>query len=509
MKRTVLLTILDGFGLREERQDNAIKLADTPNLDYIMNDCPHAKLEASSLAVGLPEGQMGNSEVGHMNIGSGRVVYQDLVRINRDIESGNFYEIKEFNQAIDNAIKHNSSLHLMGLLSDGGIHSEFSHLIALLKLCQRRNFKQVYIHAFLDGRDTPPTSGINYIKDLSNKIEEIGFGEIATLSGRYYAMDRDNRWDRVEKAYNALVNGEGVLEDDPIEAIKKSYDNNITDEFVIPTVITRSGNPIKTISKNDSVIFFNYRTDRAREITRTLVDSAFNKFDTNKDLHLCYVCMTEYDKTIPNVLIAYKPEQLVNTLGEYIAKLGLKQLRIAETEKYAHVTFFFNGGREVEFKGEDRVLIPSPKVATYDMQPEMSTYLIKDKVIEALNNRKYDIIILNFANTDMVGHTGKLDAAIKAVESVDKSLGEIISVIDKTESILIVTADHGNCETMKDEVTHLPHTAHTNNLVPFCIYGLGDIKLKDGALCDISPTILDILEVGKPNEMTGNSLIIK
>ena len=509
MKRTVLLTILDGFGIRDKKEDNAIKLANTPNIDRLINNYPTSKLEASSLAVGLPLGQMGNSEVGHMNIGSGRVVYQDLVRINKDIESSEFYNIKEFNEAIDKAILNNTKLHILGLVSDGGVHSELSHLIALLKLCKKRNFNQVFVHAFLDGRDTPPTSAIKYVQELMQVMSQLGVGKIATLSGRYYAMDRDNRWDRVEKTYNALVNGIGITQDNPIAAINASYKNSITDEFIIPTVITDNNIPIATINNHDSVIFFNYRTDRAREITRALVDKDFNEFATNKNLNLYYVCMTEYDKTIPNVVIAYKQQQLVNTFGEYISKLGLSQLRIAETEKYAHVTFFFNGGREVKFNGEDRILIPSPKVATYDMQPEMSTYLIMEKVIGALKSEKYDVIILNFANTDMVGHTGNLEAAIKAVESVDKALGEIINTIDNINGILVLTADHGNCEIMKDEVTKLPHTAHTTNLVPFCIYGLGDIKIKDGALCDISPTLLDIMGIDKPVEMTGNSLIIK
>ncbi len=499
--KLVMLMILDGFGINELEEGNAVKLANTPNMDYLFNNYPNTKIDASGLAVGLPDGQMGNSEVGHTNIGAGRVVYQDLVKISKDIDTNKFYEITEFNNAIDNAIKNNSKLHLMGLLSDGGVHSHINHLFALLDLCKKRRFKNVFVHAFMDGRDTSPTSGVDYIKKLEEKLKDTG-GAIATISGRFYAMDRDNRWQRVEKAYDAMVNGVGTIEEDAEVAMKNSYANEVTDEFVIPTVINKDG----MIGENDSVIFFNFRSDRAREITRSLVDDDFDKFNAKK-LNLYYVCMTEYDKTIKNVFVAYKPEELVNTFGEYISKNGLKQLRIAETEKYAHVTFFFNGGREVKFEGEDRILIPSPKVETYDLKPEMSAYEVCDNVVSAIESNKYNAIILNFANTDMVGHTGNLDAAIKAVEAIDECIGKILKSLDNVNGVLLLTADHGNCEKMIDYDTNMPHTAHTTNLVPLLVYGAGDIKLREGRLCDIAPTMLDILNLNKPVEMTGDSLI--
>ena len=502
--KLTMLMILDGFGINEIKEGNAYKLANTPNLDKLFKTCPNTKLQASSLAVGLPKNQMGNSEVGHTNIGAGRIVYQDLVKISNDIESNKFYDVKEFNDAIDNAIKNNTNLHLIGLLSDGGVHSHINHLYGLLNLCKKRNFSRVYIHAFMDGRDTPLTSGINYIKDLEDKIKEIGFGSIATISGRFYAMDRDNRWERVKKAYDAIVNGIGINFDNSIGAITNSYDNNVTDEFVIPTIIDKNG----MIKKQDSVIFYNFRSDRARELTRVLVDSNFDEFET-KNLDLFYVCMSEYDKTMPNVCVAYKKENLKNTFGEYISKKGLKQLRIAETEKYAHVTFFFNGGVETKFDNEDRILVPSPKVTTYDLKPEMSAYEVCDKVVLAIEGLKYNSIILNFANTDMVGHTGNLNAAIKAVEAIDLCIERIVRSIDKVGGVLIITADHGNCEQMIDYDTKKPHTAHTTNLVPLIIYGLPNIKLNEGKLCDIAPTMLDIMNIKIPVEMTGKSLIYK
>ena len=502
--KLTMLMILDGFGINDIKEGNAYKLATTPNLDNLFKTCPNTKLDASGLAVGLPKGQMGNSEVGHTNIGAGRVVYQDLVKISKDIENGSFYDIKEFNDAIDNAINNNTNLHLMGLLSDGGVHAHIDHLYGLLNLCKKRNFKRVYIHAFMDGRDTSPTAGVNYIKSLEKKLDELGFGSIATISGRYYAMDRDKRWERVKKAYDAIVNGIGIDENDAIKAMNHSYENDVTDEFIIPTVINKNG----MIKNNDSVIFYNFRTDRARELTRTLVNDAFNEFKTKK-LNLCCVCMSEYDKTMPNVYVAYKPESLSNTFGEYISKKGLKQLRIAETEKYAHVTFFFNGGIETKFENEDRILVPSPKVATYDLKPEMSAYEVCDEVVLAIESLKYDSIILNFANTDMVGHTGDLNAAIKAVETIDKCIGRIISSVDKINGILLITADHGNCEQMIDYESNEPHTAHTTNLVPLIVYGLGNVKLKEGKLCDIAPTMLDIMNLEIPDEMTGKSLIYK
>ena len=503
--KTVMLTILDGFGYSDKKENNAVKLANTPNLDRLFKNDPFTLINASGNYVGLPDGQMGNSEVGHMNIGAGRVVYQDLVRINKSIEDGSFYNVKEFNDAIDNAIKNDSKLHILGLVSHGGVHSMLEHLIVLLELCKKRNFDRVFIHAFLDGRDTPPKSALTYLDELQGKIDELEIGCIASVSGRYYSMDRDRRWERVKLSYDMLTKGSGKTASNYREAVNNSYKEEVTDEFVLPCIINKNG----LIENNDSVIFFNYRTDRPREITRALVDPDFDYFET-KNLNLYYVCMSEYDKTIPNTHIAFKPLVLNNTLGEIVASKGLKQLRIAETEKYAHVTFFFNGGREVEFEGEDRILIPSPKVATYDLKPEMSSYQIKDEVIKAINKGIYSLIVMNFAAPDMVGHTGNLDAAIKAVEAVDECVGEIVSELDKQQGVFILTADHGNCEVMLDESTNTPHTAHTSNLIPFVIHGLDNIKLRDEDNCaleDVAPTILEILELNKPKEMTGISLI--
>ena len=504
--KLTMLMILDGFGISSIEEGNAVRLANTPNLDRLLSVYPHTTLDASGTSVGLPEGQMGNSEVGHTNIGAGRIIYQDLSRITNAINDESFFDNVELNNAIDNCIKNNSNLHILGLLSDGGVHSHINHLYAILELSKRRDFKNVYIDCFMDGRDTSPTSGINYIKQLEEKITELGVGYISTISGRYYAMDRDNRWDRVKKTYDAIVKGIGNIENNAVDAINNSYKNNITDEFVIPTIIE---NNYKAISKNDSVIFYNFRQDRAREITRALVDSNFDSFDVVKDLDLYYVCMTEYDKEMPNVHLAFAPEEIINTFGEVVSKKGLRQLRIAETEKYAHVTFFFNGGRELKYDLEDRILVPSPKVATYDLKPEMSAYEVCDKVVDAIEKNIYSSIILNFANTDMVGHTGVLEAAIKAVEAIDECVGKILDAIDKVGGVLLVTADHGNCEKMIDYETGKPHTAHTTNLVPLVIYGIGDVKLKNGKLCDIAPTMLEIMNIEKPNEMTGVSLIIK
>ena len=502
--KLVMLLILDGFGINELERGNAVKLANTPNLDKLLKECPNTTLDASGLSVGLPEGQMGNSEVGHSNLGAGRILYQDLVKINKSIKDESFYDIKEFNDAIDNAIKNNSNLHLIGLVSDGGVHSHNKHLYALLELCKRRNFSNVFIHAFLDGRDTYMKSAEKYLEELEEIIKEKGVGKIATISGRYYSMDRDNRWERVKKSYDALVNNIGLHEENIKSAINNSYNNDITDEFVIPTIIDKNYKPIK---ENDSVIFFNFRSDRARQITKVLTEN-FDEFAVKK-LNLYFVTMTEYDTSFKNVKIAFKKENLKNTFGEYISKLGLNQLRIAETEKYPHVTFFFNGGREEVFLNEDRILIPSPKVATYDLKPEMSTYEITDKVIDAIRKEKYSSIIMNFACSDMVGHTGKLDAAIKAVEAIDKSIGKIIYELDKVNGILLITADHGNCETMIDYETNNVHTAHTTNLVPFIIYNQKDIKLTEGILSDVAPTMLDLLGLDIPKEMTGKSLIIR
>lgn len=509
-KKLTMLMILDGFGENPNNEGNAVNLAKKPNIDKLRKICPVSHIDASGAAVGLPDGQMGNSEVGHTNIGAGRIVYQKLTKITKSIEDGDFFSIPEFTEAIENVKKNNSKLHIMGLLSDGGVHSHQRHLYGLLELAKRKGLdNNVFIHAFMDGRDTLPASGEGYIQELQEKMKEKGVGKIATVSGRYYAMDRDKRWDRVEKAYNALVRGEGVLAKDPIQAIEESYQQEIFDEFVVPTVITDANDqPLAKIESGDSVIFFNFRPDRARQLTRAIVDDKFDGFKTDK-LDIDFVCMTEYDDTMPNVKIAFKPEELTNTFGEVVSKLGKKQLRIAETEKYAHVTFFFNGGREEPYPGEERILVNSPKVATYDLQPEMSAYEVTEKVLEAINSEKYDTIILNFANTDMVGHTGNIDAAIKAVEAVDKCVGEIVEAVQKQNGVLLITADHGNAEQMIDYQTGEPLTSHTTNLVPLILVGMENVELKDGRLCDLTPTMLDIMEEQKPKEMTGESLLIR
>ncbi len=507
-RKPMMLMILDGFGNNENEKGNAIKLANTPNIDKLMKTWPTTTIHTSGLDVGLPDGQMGNSEVGHMNIGAGRVIYQDSTKITKSIEDGDFFSVKEFSEAIENCKKHNSKLHLMGLLSDGGVHSYIRHLFALLELAKRKDFEDVYIHCFLDGRDTPPTSGESYITSLEEKIKEKGVGKIATISGRFYAMDRDKRWARVEKAYNALVKGEGEKATSAISAIENSYQKEVFDEFVVPTVIYNGEKPVATIENNDSVIFYNFRRDRAREITRSLVDPEFSEFKT-EPLNLYYVCFVEYEESIPNVHIAFKTEQLKNTFGEYISKQGLTQLRIAETEKYAHVTFFFNGGEEKQYKGEDRILIPSPKVETYDLKPEMSAYEVTDKVVEAVNSGKYDVIILNYANPDMVGHTGNLEAAIKAVETIDECVQRVVDCVSEKGGMILMTADHGNIEQMIDYKTGEPHTAHTTNPVPLVLIGGEGIKLKEGRLADLVPTMLELMEIPQPKEMTGKSLIEK
>ncbi len=502
--KQIVLTILDGFGIYKEKKGNAIKLANTPTYDKLLTNCPHTTLTAAEDSVGLPHGQMGNSEVGHTTIGAGRIIDQDLTRINKKIENQEFFDNKEFKNAINNCIEHNSNLHIMGLTSDGGVHSHINHLYALLQLCKKNNFKNVYIDAITDGRDTLPNKGITYLTELENWCKKNKIGKISTITGRYYTMDRDNRWERIKIAYDAMINKKGAKVESIEKGIKDSYKNNITDEFIKP-IITKDYMPIK---KNDSVIFFNFRPDRARQITKTFIDNNFKEFKI-KALDLYYVCMTEYDKTFKNVKIAFKNEIVENTLGEYLSKNGLKQLRIAETEKYAHVTFFLNGGRERAYKNEERILIPSPKVATYDLKPEMSAIKITEKTIKAIKEQKYDVIIINYANTDMVGHTGNLNATIKAVETIDSCLEKIIQAIDETNSALLITADHGNCEKMIDEKTNTPQTSHTTNLVPFIIYGINNINLKPGTLCDISPTILDLLKLDTPIEMTGKSLIQK
>ncbi len=510
--KLTMLMILDGFGDNPRFDGNGVKLANIPNIKKIWSEYPTTKIAASELAVGLPTGQMGNSEVGHTNIGAGRIVYQELTRITKSIEDGDFFSNEEFINAIENCKKHNSKLHILGLLSDGGVHSHNRHLYGLLEMAKRRDFDNVYIHCFLDGRDTPPASAENYLLELEEKIKEKGVGKIASISGRFYSMDRDKRWERIKKAYDALVNGIGIKSANVINAIENSYQKEVFDEFVEPTVITSADGetPIATIENNDSVIFFNFRPDRAREITRTIVDKEFKEFETKK-LITYFVCFTSYDETMPNVHIAFKKEQIKNTLGEILSKKGLTQLRIAETEKYAHVTFFFNGGEEKQYKGEDRILIASPKVVTYDLQPEMSAYQVTEKVVEAILSGKYDCIILNYANPDMVGHTGSLEAAIKAVEAVDECIGKVVKAINEKQGNLLITADHGNCEQMIDYTTGEPHTAHTTNLVPLVVISENqDIKLKDeGKLADLAPTILDLMNIEKPKEMTGETLIEK
>ena len=507
-KKLTMLMILDGFGENENEKGNAVKLANTPNIDKLMKTCPTTDIYTSGLNVGLPDGQMGNSEVGHTNIGAGRIVYQELTRITKSIEDGDFFSIPEFVEAIENCKKSNSKLHIMGLLSDGGVHSHIRHLFALLELAKRRDFGDVYVHCFLDGRDTPPASAENYIMQLEEKIKEKGVGKIASISGRFYSMDRDKRWQRIQKTYDAIVNGEGEKSSSAIAAIESSYQKEIFDEFVVPTVITNADSPVATIENNDSVIFFNFRPDRAREITRTLVDKDFNEFETKK-MNLYFVCMTPYDETMPNVKVAFKKERLKNTFGEYISNLGYTQLRIAETEKYAHVTFFFNGGEEKQYKGEDRILVPSPKVETYDLKPEMSAIEVTDKVVDAIESEKYNNIILNFANPDMVGHTGNLEAAIKAIETIDECVGRVINAIDKVKGTLLITADHGNSEQMIDYKTGEPHTAHTTNPVPLILYGMENVTLNTGKLADLAPTMLDIMDLPKPQEMTGESIIVR
>ena len=506
-KNLTMLAILDGWGINDKEEANAVKLANTPNLDSIFSQYPTTKIKTSGLDVGLPDGQMGNSEVGHTNIGAGRIVYQELTRITKSIQDGDFFEKKEFLDAIEYCKKHNSDLHLYGLLSNGGVHSHNTHLYALLELCKKQDFSKVYVHCFLDGRDTPPASGESFIAELEDKIKEIGVGKIATIMGRYYAMDRDKRWDRVELAYNALAKGEGLTATSAIDAIESAYQREEFDEFVKPTVIMENEAPVATIKQNDSIIFFNFRPDRAREITRVFVDKAFDGFE-KKFQYVNYVCMTQYDETMPGVEVAFKPTEIKNTFGEYISKNGYSQLRIAETEKYAHVTFFFNGGNEVKYEAEDRILVNSPKVATYDLQPEMSAFEVTDKVVDVIRKNETDVIILNFANCDMVGHTGVLDAAIKAVETVDECIGKIVTEVLKVDGTIIITADHGNAEQMVDYTTGDPHTAHTTTPVPLIIAGCKeDIKLKEGRLADIAPTMLDLMGLEKPEEMTGESLI--
>lgn len=510
-KKPTVLMILDGYGLRADDKGNAVAEGKTPVMDKLMTECPFVKGNASGMAVGLPEGQMGNSEVGHLNMGAGRIVYQDLTKITKSIQDGDFFENKALLAACENVKANDSSLHLMGLMSDGGVHSHIEHVFGLLELAKKQGIEKVYVHCFLDGRDTPPASGKEYVEKLEAKMKEIGVGAVASVAGRYYAMDRDNRWDRVEKAYNALVKGVGETAESAAAGIQASYDNDVTDEFVLPTVVVKDGAPLATIKDNDSVIFYNFRPDRAREITRTLCDDDFNGFDRGARVKTTFVCFTEYDITIGNKLVAFVKDEITNTFGEFLAKNGLKQARIAETEKYAHVTFFFNGGVEEPNEGEDRILVKSPKVATYDLKPEMSAYEVCDKLVDAIKSDKYDVIIINFANPDMVGHTGVETAAIKAIEAVDECVGKAVDAIKEVDGQMFICADHGNAEQLIDETTGEPFTAHTTNPVPFILVNADSAyKLREGGcLADIAPTLIELMGMEQPAEMTGKSLLVK
>ncbi len=510
-KKPVMLMILDGFGCSDIEEGNAIKASKTENFSRLWEKYPHTTLGASGMSVGLPDGQMGNSEVGHLNIGAGRVVYQALTRITKSIKDGDFFENEAFLKAVNNAKENDSALHLLGLLSNGGVHSHIEHIKGLLQLAKKNDLKKVYLHAFLDGRDTPPSSAIEFIKEIEEYMAEIGVGSIATLSGRYYSMDRDNRWERVELTYNALVYGKGEYYNSAVEAIEKSYHDNKNDEFVLPSVILNNEEQSATIKDKDSVIFFNFRPDRGRELTRAINDEEFDGFERNS-LDLTYVTMTQYDSTLENVDVAFKPEKYSNTLGEYVSKLGKKQLRIAETEKYAHVTFFFNGGVEEPNQGEDRALIPSPKVATYDLKPEMSAYEVTEELLNRIEMDEYDLIILNFANPDMVGHTGIMEAAVKAVETVDECANRVVNKMLEKDGKVFITADHGNSEQMIDFSTGNPMTAHTINPVPF-VYVSNEEKTvslrEEGILADIAPTLLEAMGEKSPEEMTGKTLVVR
>lgn len=510
-KKPTVLMILDGYGLNEKTEGNAIAMAKTPVMDKLMSEYPCVKGNASGLAVGLPDGQMGNSEVGHMNIGAGRIIYQELTRITKSIQDGDFFENAEMLEAIENCKKNNSDLHVWGLLSNGGVHSHNTHLYAILELCKKHNFENVYVHPFFDGRDTAPASGKGFLEELIAEMKKIGVGKVASLSGRYYAMDRDNRWDRVEKAYNVLTKGEGEQAESAVAAMDASYAKDVTDEFFVPTAITENGKPVATIKDKDTVIFFNFRPDRARELTRAFCMDEFDGFERGARKNVAYICFTEYDATIPNKEVAFKKVELKNTFGEYLAAHGMKQARIAETEKYAHVTFFFNGGVEVPNKGEDRILVKSPAVATYDLQPEMSAPEVGEKLVEAIKSDKYDVIIINFANPDMVGHTGVQEAAIKAVETVDTCVGNAVAALKEVDGQMFICADHGNCEQLIDYETGEPYTAHTTNPVPFILvnYDPAYTLREGGCLADIAPTLIEMMGMEQPAEMTGKSLLIK
>lgn len=509
--KPVVLMILDGYGLNQKADGNAVAQAKTPVMDKLMKECPFVKGNASGMAVGLPEGQMGNSEVGHLNMGAGRIVYQELTRITKEIQDGTFFENPALLKAVENCKKNNSSLHLMGLLSDGGVHSHNTHLYGLLEMAKRNGLEKVYVHCFLDGRDTPPASGKGYAEELRDKMEEIGVGKIASVMGRYYAMDRDNNWDREKLAYDALTKGEGLTAACGICGIQASYDRSETDEFVKPTVAVEDGKPVATISDGDSVVFFNFRPDRARQITRAFCDDDFTGFDRGERKKITFVCFSDYDPTIPNKEVAFHKVSVTNTFGEWLAANKMTQARIAETEKYAHVTFFFNGGVEEPNEGEDRILVNSPKVATYDLQPEMSAPEVCDRLVDAIKSDKYDVIIINFANPDMVGHTGIEPAVIKAIETVDACVGKAVEAVKSVDGVMFICADHGNAEQLVDYTTGEPFTAHTTNPVPFILVNYDDAyTLREGGrLCDIVPTLIEIMGMEQPKEMTGESLLIK
>ena len=510
MKKPTVLLILDGYGERKEKDGNAIALANTPVMDKLKKEFPYVEGQASGLFVGLPDGQMGNSEVGHMNMGAGRIVYQELTRITKAIEDGDFFENKALKEAVEHCKKENTALHFMGLVSSGGVHSHIGHIYGLLELAKRAGLKKVYLHAFLDGRDTPPDSGKSFLMDVEKKMQELGVGEIATISGRYYAMDRDKNYDRVEKAYRAMVDGTGEKASSVEEAIDASYAKKVYDEFVLPTVIEKDG-AVHTVSDGDAMIFFNFRPDRAREICHAFCDDEFNFFNRGPRKKVFFVCFTDYDPTIPNKRVAFEKEEIHNTLGEVVSNLGKNQLRIAETEKYAHVTFFFNGGKEEPYENEDRILVPSPKeVPTYDLKPEMSCYTVTEKLTEAIRSGKYDLVVANFANPDMVGHTGVLPAAIKAIEVVDECMGKVVDAVESMHGNLFILADHGNADIMIDEKTGEPYTAHTTNPVPFILVSDEKHKLREGGcLADVAPTLLELMEIPQPKEMTGKSLLEK
>lgn len=510
MKKPTVLLILDGYGERKEKDGNAIALANTPVMDKLKKEFPYVEGQASGLFVGLPDGQMGNSEVGHMNMGAGRIVYQELTRITKAIEDGDFFENKALKEAVEHCKKENTALHFMGLVSSGGVHSHIGHIYGLLELAKRAGLKKVYLHAFLDGRDTPPDSGKSFLMDVEKKMQELGVGEIATISGRYYAMDRDKNYDRVEKAYRAMVDGTGEKASSVEKAIDASYAKKVYDEFVLPTVIEKDG-AVHTVSDGDAMIFFNFRPDRAREICHAFCDDEFNFFNRGARKKVFFVCFTDYDPTIPNKRVAFEKEEIHNTLGEVVSNLGKNQLRIAETEKYAHVTFFFNGGKEEPYENEDRILVPSPKeVPTYDLKPEMSCYTVTEKLTEAIRSGKYDLVVANFANPDMVGHTGVLSAAIKAIEVVDECMGKVVDAVESMHGNLFILADHGNADIMIDEKTGEPYTAHTTNPVPFILVSDEKHKLREGGcLADVAPTLLELMEIPQPKEMTGKSLLEK